>query len=99
MPFTAAAAVSFTTAVDVVHAVQHGVLVAAIHFLQRMLRVEHPSGRAPLHNAAKVGLLLVRLEFRQAERHLDDLVEELEAADARVEEDRLRHSGGDYGRE
>ena len=50
------------------------------------LRVELPL----FHNLAEVGLLLMQLEGGQAERHLDDLVEVLKAADARVGEDRLR---------
>eukprot|EP00964_Phaeocystis_antarctica_P040803 scaffold23354_cov58-Phaeocystis_antarctica.AAC.1 len=45
-----------------------------------------------LYHLAEVGLLLAQLEVGQAEGHLDDLVEVLEAADARVEEDRLRHA-------
>eukprot|EP00964_Phaeocystis_antarctica_P065404 scaffold39466_cov62-Phaeocystis_antarctica.AAC.5 len=43
-------------------------------------------------NLAEVGLLLALLEVGQAEGHLDNLVEVLEAADARVAEDRLRHA-------
>ena len=42
-----------------------------------------------LHNLTEVGPLFTQLEIGQAEGNLDDLVEVLEAADVRVEEDRL----------
>eukprot|EP00964_Phaeocystis_antarctica_P054161 scaffold31814_cov61-Phaeocystis_antarctica.AAC.3 len=45
-----------------------------------------------LDNLAEEGLFLALLEVGQAQGHLDDLVEELKAADSCVEEDRLRHA-------
>ena len=45
-----------------------------------------------LNDLAKVGPFLALLEVGKAKRQLDDLVEILIAADARAEEDGLRHA-------